>query len=175
MRRWPCSTNTMKISITTKKATNTASFHERPLGVDRRERRRQARHDRAEDDERHAVADAALGDQLAHPHQQRGAGGEGETISSTRAGVKFGTRSIERAGAAVAAAVVEQEDQTGRLQHRDADGEVAGPLGDLALTDRTLLLPLLSFGITTPRICMMIELVMYGMMPSAKMLNCVSA
>ncbi len=32
-----------------------------------------------------------------------------------------------------------------------------------------------SFGMTTVRICMMIELVMYGMIPSAKRLNWVSA
>ena len=34
--------------------------------------------DRGEDQQRHAVADAPLGDQLAHPHEQGGAGGEGE-------------------------------------------------------------------------------------------------
>src|SRR5207302_9128844 len=33
-------------------------------------------HDAGEDQQRDAVADAALGDQLAHPHQQHGSGGE---------------------------------------------------------------------------------------------------
>ena len=32
--------------------------------------------DRREDQQRDAVADAALGDQLAHPHQERRPGGE---------------------------------------------------------------------------------------------------
>ena len=40
--------------------------------------RREAADDRGEDQQRHAVADAALGDQLAHPHEQGGAGGERE-------------------------------------------------------------------------------------------------
>ena len=39
---------------------------------------RQAHHDAGEDDQRHAVADAALGDLLAQPHDERRAGGQAE-------------------------------------------------------------------------------------------------
>ena len=45
--------------------------------------------------------------------------------------------------AEAAAAVVEQVRQAERLHQRDGDRQVAGPLRDLALTDRALLLPLL--------------------------------
>ena len=38
--------------------------------------RRQRGHDAGEDDQRDAVADAALGDLLAEPHDEGGAGGE---------------------------------------------------------------------------------------------------
>ena len=47
------------------------------------------------------------------------------------------------AAAEAAATVVEEVGQTGGLQDREADRDVAGPLRDLALTDRTLVLPLL--------------------------------
>ena len=40
--------------------------------------RRQADHDAGEDDERDAVADAALGDLLAEPHDERGPGRQGQ-------------------------------------------------------------------------------------------------
>ena len=40
--------------------------------------RREARHHRREDQDRHAVADAALGDELGEPHHHGGAGGPGE-------------------------------------------------------------------------------------------------
>ena len=38
---------------------------------------RQADYDAGEDEQRHAVADAALGDLLAQPHDESGAGGQG--------------------------------------------------------------------------------------------------
>ena len=37
---------------------------------------RKADHDAGKNDQRHAVADAALGDLLAQPHDERGAGGK---------------------------------------------------------------------------------------------------
>ncbi len=51
-------------------------------------------HDRREDQQRHAVADAALGHELAHPHEQRGARGERATISRKRPTVRSGSRSL---------------------------------------------------------------------------------
>ena len=72
------------------------------------------------------------------------------TTRSTRGGGEVGQDvDLGRvAGAAqqTAAAVVEQERQRRRLQHRDGHREVAGPLGDLALADGPLLLPLLQLG-----------------------------
>ena len=38
---------------------------------------REPHHDAGEDDERDAVADAALGDQFSQPDQEHGAGGQG--------------------------------------------------------------------------------------------------
>ena len=72
-------------------------------------------------------------------------------------------------------AAVEQEHQAGRLHEGQRDRHVARPLGDLLVADLALLLPRSSCGITTVSSCMMIELVMYGMMPSAKTANLVSA
>ena len=43
-------------------------------------------------------------------------------------------------------AVVEQEGEAGGLEDGEAHGHVAGPLGDLLLADRALLLPLLELG-----------------------------
>ncbi len=75
MRRWPCSTNTtpmMMISAATQTAANTmaAAAVQDGLALER-----DAGRDAGEDHQRHAVADAALGDQLAHPHHQRRACG----------------------------------------------------------------------------------------------------
>ena len=68
------------------------------------DRRRDARHDAGEDDERDAVADAALGDLLAHPHDERGAGGEGDHGEEPEAPARLarpptrpaGSRSVSR-------------------------------------------------------------------------------
>ena len=111
-------------------------LHQRTLGGKGRDL------DRGENQQRHAVADAALGDELTHPHQQGGAGGEGEDHDEDGPGVEL-RQEVDRADQATA---VEQERKRGRLHHGDRDRQVAGPLGDLALTDRSLLLPLLDLG-----------------------------
>src|SRR6478609_1001914 len=57
-----------------------------------------------------------------------------------------GGHQVEAGGVAApepGATVVEQVGETGGLQDGDADGDVAGPLGDLPLADRPLVLPLL--------------------------------
>ena len=77
--------------------------------------------------------------------------------------------------AEAAAAVVEQEGEAGRLHERDGDREVAGPLGDLALADRALLLPLLELGDHHREDLHDDRDVMYGMIPSANTANWVSA
>src|SRR6056297_142220 len=112
---------------------------------------RQARDHRGEDDHRHAVADAALADQLGHPHQHGGAGDEGGDDQVTtrphavgqqrHRGCCTGGREERRASAGA-----EDEHQAGRLQRRESDRDGAGVLGDLALTDRPLLLQLFELG-----------------------------
>ena len=85
---------------------------------------------------------------LAHPHEQRRAGGEREHDERHVADVVVGHQ-VE-AGVLPprkpAATVVEQVGEAGRLHDGDADGDVAGPLGDLALADGALVLPLLELG-----------------------------
>ena len=112
------------------------------VGSDLGELGRQRRHDAGEDEQRHAVADAALGDQLPHPHQQGGARGEGQDNYEHGPHREVG----QQVDPAHQGAAVEQECEAGRLEKGDADGEVARPLGDLALAHRTLLLPLLDAG-----------------------------
>ena len=57
----------------------------------------------------------------------------------------------------------------------EADGDVAGPLRDLLLPDLALFCHCSSFGITTPSSCMMIDAVMYGMIPRKKIATLVIA
>ena len=74
------------------------------------------------------------------PHNQRGAGSEGKDHEKNRPHVEPWQ---ENETATQAVGTVEQEGEAGRLDDRNRDRHVAGPLGDLALTNSTLLLPLL--------------------------------
>ena len=117
-----------------------------PLLPDRRSLRREARHHRGEDQDRHAVADAALGDELAQPHDHGGAGGPDEHDQRRLAGVEARDHVLAlEAGEAEdpALALVQCEDEAGGLDDGEADGHVARPLRDLLLTDLAFLLPLL--------------------------------
>ena len=103
---------------------------------------RDPRGDRGEDHQRDAVADAALGDQLAEPHQQRAPAvrqiddqedlGEGQLADDAAAGWS--------------AEGLEEEDVAERLAEGEADGQVARVLGDLLLADLALFLELLQRG-----------------------------
>ena len=59
-------------------ATMTPNLRLPALGEHGRAAGGDARHDVGEDDDGHAVADAALGDELTQPHDEGGAGGEGQ-------------------------------------------------------------------------------------------------
>src|SRR6185437_15532263 len=59
---------------------------------------RDAGHDAREDHQRDAVADAALGDQLAQPHDQHGAGGERDHDEHHRAEVEVPEHAVAAAG-----------------------------------------------------------------------------
>ncbi len=64
------------------------------LLVDGPEAGRDGGHHVGEDQDRHALADAALGDQLGEPHDERGAGGEDSTMNSGKGQLKLGIRSM---------------------------------------------------------------------------------
>jgi hypothetical protein len=118
------------------------------LGVDRAEVGGELAHHRGEDQDRHAVADAPLGDDLTQPHQQGEAGGEGEHHQGEAPEVVGAGEQVDTQTTAERALTsgVEQVGDARALQEGDRHTHVAGPLGDLALADRALLLPLLQLG-----------------------------
>ncbi len=116
------------------------------LGPDVADLGRHAAHHVGEDQDRHAVADAPLGDQLAHPHDDGGAGGDRQHDQGDVGQVEGGDQLQVGVGAGAQEAVVELVGDAGGLEDGEADGHVPGPLGDLLLADRTLLLPLLDPG-----------------------------
>src|SRR3954447_18790176 len=108
----------------------------RPPGLDAV---REARDDRREDHQRDAVADPALGDELAHPHQQHRAGRQRDHDEEDVRRVEV--RDDRRAAGARREAL-EQEDVADRLREREADRQVARVLRDPRLPDLALLLQL---------------------------------
>ncbi len=83
--------------------------------------RRTAGNDTCEQDDRDAVADTLLGDVLTHPHDQRGACGEGHNDRNGR------QNALVRKEALVA-----QQSVVGQtLQQAEQDADVAGPACDL--------------------------------------------
>src|ERR1035441_5770336 len=84
----------------------------------------QPHYNTGEDDQRHAVADTALADLLTQPHDECRAGGEGNDgqENKTDAGVDHDAL-LHR---------LQTLRNPERLQNREDDGQVAGPLGDLA-------------------------------------------
>jgi hypothetical protein len=82
----------------------------------------QARHDARKDQQAHAVADAAVGDLLAQPHDEGGARGQRQDGHQQEANAR-----IEHH-----APLGEHEGDADRLQHTQDHGQIAGPLRDLA-------------------------------------------
>ena len=102
------------------------------------QRRGEGRDDLGEDQDRHAVADAAVGDELAEPHDHRRAGGhrddhdqEGDGAVAVQQVLVAVLEQLARAG---------QGDDAGGLQDRQAQGQVAGVLRDLGLARLAFLL-----------------------------------
>src|SRR5581483_10417307 len=87
---------------------------------------RQADDDADEDDQRHAVADAALGDLLAEPHDERGTRGQGEDGHQGEAP----PRMIDKRLAADALSLQSCGDRE-RLNHAESDGQITRGLGAL--------------------------------------------
>ena len=97
---------------------------------------RQTDDDAGEDEQRHAVADAALGDLLAQPHDEGGAGGEGDDAQGKKSALQMVT-----IVSPVLVLVSVKRDGEG-LHDAEQDGDVAGPLGDLAAAEFAFLLQL---------------------------------
>jgi hypothetical protein len=100
---------------------------------------REAGDDRREDHQRDPVADAALGDELAHPHQQHRARRERDHDEEHVRRIEVGDDRRAR----VRRKALEEEDVADRLREREADREVARVLRDPRLPDLALLLQLL--------------------------------
>ncbi len=99
------------------------------------------RGDLAEDQDRHAVADATVGDELAEPHDDGGAGDHGQNDQQERPdAVVVVEQRLAGVSATEEVAAAGQRHDAGRLQDREAQREVAGVLRDLGLSGLTLLL-----------------------------------
>ena len=103
----------------------------------------QAGDDRGEDHQRDAVADPALGDQLAQPHQQRAARGQRDHDQQD---FRAGEAAEHVVAAGFGAEGPEEEDVAEGLAEGQADGQVARVLGDLLLADLAFFLELLQRG-----------------------------
>src|ERR1019366_2885345 len=98
--------------------------------------------DRGEDQQRYAVADAALGDQLAHPHQQHAAGGQADHDQEDVGSIEVRDDRFARFGLEA----VEEEDVADRLGEGEPDGQVSRVLGDAGLPHLAFLGELLERG-----------------------------
>ncbi len=114
----------------------------------------QTGHDVGEDDERHAVADSALSDELAHPHDQHRTGGE-------RAHDHDVEDDLRSAGTGEADAVAaEQEQVADGVEQRERERQIARILGDLVWPTSPSRASSCRLGTTAWSIWKMIELVM---------------
>src|SRR3954452_22724903 len=95
-------------------------------------------HDLGEDQDRHAVADTAVGYQLPEPHDRRGARGHRDHHGQERLGPVVVEQRLVASLEQVARAG--QRHDAGRLEHGQAEGQVTGVLGDLGLAGLTFLL-----------------------------------
>ena len=95
---------------------------------------RQADHDAGEDDQRHAVADAAFGDLFTEPHDEGRAGGERQDRQQDKADAGIDHDAVLHA--------LQADRDAERLRDAEADRQIAGPLGDLAAAQFAFLLQL---------------------------------
>ncbi len=126
---------------------------------------RQADDDAGEDDQRHAVAHASLGDLLTQPHDEGRARGQRQNRHKRKAD----TGVIDQRLAVRPILMLEVEGDRQRLDDAEDDRQVARVLRDLcAGRARPLSCRRSRYGQATVINCKMIEAVMYGMMPRAK-------
>ena len=138
IRRWACSMKMTAAMITSPITSTMPKTHQPWVIADLPHRAREGGDDLGEDQQRHAVADAVLGDQLAEPHDHGGAGGHRDHHDQEGLGAVV-VEQVERAALQQVARAGQRHD-AGGLQQREAQGEVAGVLGDLRLAGLALLL-----------------------------------
>ena len=102
-------------------------------------------HHVGEDQDRHPLADAALGDQLGQPHDEGRPRREDQHHEEGQRPVE-GRDQVDAGAEQGRVVAVEGVDEAGGLHHGQRHGEVAGGLGDLLLADRALVPPLLELG-----------------------------
>jgi hypothetical protein len=95
---------------------------------------RQADNDAGEDEQRHAVSDAALGDLFAQPHDEGSTGGERDDAHGDELAARNSDHRRGRAG--------EGERDGEGLNDAQQDGDVTGPLSNLAAAEFAFLLQL---------------------------------
>ena len=93
--------------------------------------------------DRHTVADPPLGDHLAHPHEQGDAGGDTQNRQQHEPDAVVLREQTGVEAVDLLRAAADEEHEPGALDEGQDHRQVAGPLGDLALPDRSLGLPLL--------------------------------
>src|SRR6185312_12711812 len=98
---------------------------------------RQADDDTSEDQQRHAIADAALGNLLAQPHDEGGTGGEGKHAQGKELSFRHGGHALARAGRAG-----ERKTDEEALHDTQRDRDVTRPLRDLAAAEFAFFLQL---------------------------------
>ena len=145
MRRCPWSMNTMTTSRTSETRRMIAEFRLAALFVDGLEPRRDGGHHVGEDQDGHALADAALGDQLGQPHDHGRARRQDEHHEEGQRPAE-GRDQVDAHPEQGRVVAVEGVDQAGRLHDGQGDGQVPGGLGDLLLPHRALVAPLLELG-----------------------------
>jgi hypothetical protein len=98
------------------------------------------RRDRGEDQQRHAVADALLGHQLAEPHDEAGPRRHGDDHDQDRHEVVVGDEVLLAGGTEETAGRAGDGDERRRLQDGETDGQVPRVLRELAGPGLALLL-----------------------------------
>ena len=98
---------------------------------------RQSDDDASKDQQAHTIADAAVGDLLTQPHDEGRTGGQSQHGHEDKAGAR-----IEHVRDTAARAVDERESDGQRLNDAQQNGDIPGPLCDLAPPQLPFLLQL---------------------------------
>ncbi len=141
MRRCDCSTKTTSATTTIPMASTRRKISKPRACQIAHIAAGERRGDRGEDQQRHAVADSALGDELGEPHDEAGARGHRDDHEQLRPPGLVGQELVAGGDAAVAEELTAagDRDERRRLQERERDREVARVLGEAGLACLALL------------------------------------